>query len=53
MLKLQDAVFPDPSVAVQVTDVVPVGKQLPAGGLHTTVTPGQLSAAVGGGKFTT
>ena len=43
------AVLPEASVAVQVTTVVPVGKQEPDGGLQTTVTPGQLSEAVGGG----
>ena len=46
MVKLQVAVLPDASVAVQVTVVTPVGKQLPEGGLQTTVTPGQLSLAV-------
>ena len=45
-VKLQVAVLPDPSVAVQVTVVVPTGKQDPDGGLHNTVTPGQLSLAV-------
>ena len=45
-MKLQVAVLPDASVAVQVTVVTPVGKQLPEGGLQTTVTPGQLSLAV-------
>ena len=53
VVKLQVAVLPDASVAVQVTVVVPVGKHEPDGGLHTTVTPGQLSEAVGGGKVTT
>jgi hypothetical protein len=52
-LKLQVAVLPDVSVAVQVTVVVPTEKQDPDGGLHPTVTPGQLSLAVGGGKVTT
>src|ERR1044071_8666619 len=46
MVKLQVAVLPDASVAVQVTVVTPTGKQLPDGGLQTTVTPGQLSEAV-------
>jgi len=50
--KEQVAVLPDASVAVQVTVVVPTGKHVPAGGLHTTVTPGQLSEATGGGKLT-
>ena len=48
-VKLQVAVLPDVSVAVQVTVVVPTGKIEPLGGLHPEVTPGQLSAAVGGG----
>src|ERR1700741_1788936 len=46
IVKLQVAVLPDASVAVQVTVVTPTGKQLPEGGLHTTTTPGQLSDAV-------
>ena len=41
--------LPDVSVAVQVTVVVPFGKQEPEGGLQTTVTPGQLSVAIGVG----
>ena len=45
-VKLQVAVLPDASVAVHVTVVVPTGKHVPEGGLHTTVTPGQLSVAV-------
>src|SRR6185295_15494119 len=45
-VKLQVAVLPEASVAVQVTVVTPTGKQLPEGGLQTTVTPGQLSLAV-------
>jgi len=48
----QVLVLPEESVAVQVTVVVPIGKQEPAGGLQTTTTPGQLSEAVGGGKLT-
>src|SRR5512134_4022231 len=47
------AVLPAASVAVQVTVVVPGGKQEPEGGTQTTVTPGQLSLATGGGKLTT
>jgi len=35
------------SVAVQVTVVVPTGKQVPDGGLQLTVTPGQLSLPEG------
>jgi hypothetical protein len=45
-VKLQVAVFIAESVAVQVTVVVPVGMQVPDGGLQTMVTPGQLSLAV-------
>ena len=51
-VKLQIALFPDASVAVQVTVVVPTGKgwpdvtTTPFWFLQTTVTPGQLSAAV-------
>ena len=45
-VKLQVAVLPDASVAVVVTVVVPFGNTDPDGGLDTTVTPGQLSAAV-------
>ena len=48
-VKVQDDVFPDVSVAVQVTVVVPNGKHDPDGGLHEDVTPGQLSVTVGGG----
>jgi len=50
--KLQLAVRPAASVAVQVTVVVPAGRTDPLGGLQTTVTPGQLSEAVGVGKVT-
>jgi len=50
--KLQLAVLPDVSVAVQVTVVVPTGKLEPLGGLHTEITPGQLSDAVGTEKVT-
>src|SRR5712692_2081974 len=45
-VKLQVAVFPATSVAVQVTVVVPTGKTEPELGLQATVTPGQLSDAV-------
>jgi len=48
-VKLQLAVLADISVAMQVTVVVPRGKVEPEGGLHAVDTPGQLSAAVGGG----
>jgi len=43
----QLAVWPDVSVAVQVTVVVPFGNVDPDGGLQLEVTPGQLSLAVG------
>src|SRR5260370_4421908 len=43
----QLAVLPVASVAVQVTVVTPFGKDEPLGGLHTTLTPGQLSVTVG------
>ena len=46
-VKLQLAVLPLASVAVQVTVVVPTGKQVFGGGAHITVAPGQLSVAVG------
>lgn len=45
-VKLQVDVLPAWSVAVQVTVVMPTGKQLPEGGVQTTVVPGQLSFAV-------
>jgi hypothetical protein len=45
-VKLQVAVLPDESVAVQVTVVVPLGKLEPEGGVQLVVTPGQLSLAV-------
>jgi hypothetical protein len=48
-VKLHTAVFPAPSLAVQLTVVVPREKTEPDGGIHVTVTPGQLSVAVGGG----
>jgi hypothetical protein len=48
-VKLQVAVFPDPSVAVQVTVDVPGGNVDPDGGTQATVTPGQLSVAMGAG----
>src|SRR5882672_9666760 len=42
-----------PSLAVQVTGVVPNGNVEPAGGVQLAVTPGQLSVAVGAEKLTT
>jgi len=44
---VQVAVFPDVSVAVQVTVVVPFAKVEPEAGEQLVVTPGQLSLAVG------
>jgi hypothetical protein len=48
-LKLQFAVLPDPSLALQLTAVIPFGKVEPDGGLQEAVAPGQLSPTVGGG----
>ena len=48
-VNVQEAVLPDASVAVAVTVVMPTGNTLPDGGTDTTVTPGQLSVAVGAG----
>src|SRR6266545_354596 len=53
-VKEQVAWLPDASVAVQVTVVVPVGKNEPEAGLQTTlIGPGQLSVAVGAANVTT
>jgi hypothetical protein len=43
----QVAVLPAASVAAEVTVVVPTGNTLPDAGTELTVTPGQLSVAVG------
>ena len=45
--KLQLVELPQPSLAVHVTMFVPIGKQLPLGGLQTTETgaPGQPPVA--------
>ena len=51
-VNMQVAVFPDASVAVAATVVVPFGKNDPDAGLAITATPGQLSVAVTV-KFTT
>ena len=40
-VKLQLVELPQPSVAVQVTVLVPTGKVLPLGGLHTTFGGGR------------
>src|SRR4051812_48464275 len=45
-VKLQGAVFPEPSVAVQFTRVSPTLKVLPEAGLHTTVGVPASSVAV-------
>ena len=52
-LKLQEALFPLASVAVQVTVLVPLLKLDPLGGTHAFVAPEQLSLTVGAAKFTT
>lgn len=44
--------LPELSVALHITVVVPAGNVDPEGGLQTTLTPAQLSDAVGA-KFTT
>jgi len=44
-LKLQVAMLPESSVAVQVTKLVPLANVEPLAGLHAVVTPGQLSLA--------
>ena len=46
-LKVQELVFPEASVAVTVTSVVPTGNTVPEAGTLEDVTPGQLSVAVG------
>ena len=46
-LKVQELVFPETSVPVTVTSVVPIGNTLPEAGTLETVTPGQLSNAKG------
>jgi hypothetical protein len=48
-VKLQLAVFPEPSVAVQLTVVDPRLNVDPDGGVHTALAPGQLSVTTGGG----
>ena len=42
----QELVLPDESVPTQVTRVTPLANVEPEGGVHTKVTPGQLSFAV-------
>jgi hypothetical protein len=48
-VKLQLAVLPELSVAVQLTVVTPRLNVEPLGGEHTLVAPGQLSVTTGGG----
>jgi hypothetical protein len=47
IVKVQLALFPAASVAMQVTGDAPTGKRLPEGGLQVTVPPAQLSDAAG------
>jgi hypothetical protein len=51
-LKLQLAVLPEASVAVQVTLLVPLANVLPLVGMQVTLTPGQLSVAIAPAKLT-
>jgi hypothetical protein len=46
-VKKQSDVLPEPSVAVHVTKVTPIGNTEPDGGVQATVVPGQLLLAVG------
>jgi len=46
ILKLHAAVFPEASVAVQFTELVPFANVEPLGGTQLTPTPAQLSEAV-------
>lgn len=47
-VKPQELEFPDPSVALQETDVDPIGKIDPEAGVQlTSIVPGQLSDTVG------
>ncbi len=53
IMNVQDASFPAPSLATQVTGVVPSGKVLPEGGMQVTCGEGsQSSVAVGVVKVT-
>ena len=45
-VNIQPLVFPELSVARQITRFVPLLKVEPLGGVQTKVTPGQLSAGV-------
>src|SRR3954451_21413899 len=53
MVKLHALVLPLPSVAVQVTVLVPLGKVEPLAGLQTTERAMQLSLAPGTGQVAT
>ena len=46
-VKPQLAVLPDPSVAIQLTEVVPIGKTVPDAGEQLGTTPEQLSVTEG------
>jgi hypothetical protein len=46
-VNMQELILLLASVAVQVTVVAPIAKQVPDGGAHTAVAPGQLSVGVG------
>lgn len=46
-LNVQVVLLVQPSVAVQITGVVPLGNKLPEGGVHVTVTLPELSDAPG------
>ena len=52
-VKLHVAVWPEVSVAVQSTVVVPLAKVEPLAGVQLVVTPGQLSLAAGAAQLTT
>jgi hypothetical protein len=51
-MKLQLAVLPLASVAMQFTVLAPVLKTLPLVGVQLTLTPGQLSVAIAAAKLT-
>jgi len=51
-VKEHAAVFPEESVAVQVTVVVPTGKFEPEAGTQVTFVTAQLSEVVGAGYMT-
>ena len=52
-VKLQLAMLPLLSLAVQLTIVVPVTKMLPLAGVHVTLVTVQLSLVPGAGQVTT